>query len=481
MYLARDPVVHFEARLERFAVIVVVGLSHKTAPIAVRERLAFDKERAAQLLQQATASGALSEALLLSTCNRVELFVAGKDGNAASAVEVAQAAMSLLTQGAPELAPHLYSHGGNFAVQHLFRVASSLDSMVLGEPQILGQLKQAYEHARACGSVGASLHRAVTRALRTAKRVRTETSIGAGLVSVPSVAVDLAKQIFGDLSGKVALLIGSGEMAEAVARLLQAAGARLSVLGRNPERVAQLAQSVAGQPRSWDELPDALKEADMVVSSTSAPHYVVTRELLKEAFRSRRTRSLFLIDLAVPRDIDPETNDFDGVFLYNIDDLSKVVSDSLDARKQEAESAELIIANEAAEFERWVDTLQVTPTIVALRERFRLVLEGELERSLRGRLKHLGAVEKEALGRMLEASLNKLMHAPSTFLKKAAAEPSLDEAPLELVVSHLSAAFALDDENELASLRAPAVDLDSNPSNPSVALRPEAHTGTGNP
>ncbi|MDX2054679.1 MAG: glutamyl-tRNA reductase [Polyangiaceae bacterium] len=456
--------------------IVVVGLSHKTAPIAVRERLAIDKERA-QALLRGCATGNIGEAILLSTCNRVELFVAGKEGREADLPLVAKEAVAQLTHSAPEVAAHLYTHSGNLAVQHLFRVASSLDSMVLGEPQILGQLKQAYENARECGTVGASLHRAVTRALRTAKRVRTETNIGAGQVSVPSVAVDLAKQIFGDLTGKRALLIGSGEMAEAAAKLLGAAGARLWVLGRNTERAAEIAKTVGGQPRAWEELLASLKEADMVITSTSAPHYVVTLEMLKEAYRFRRERSLFLIDLAVPRDIDPETNNLDGVFLYNVDDLSKVVSDSLDARKQEAERAESIIQNEALQFDRWVETMQVTPTIVALRERFRLVLEGELDRSLRGRLKHLGNAEREALARMLEASLNKLMHAPSTFLKKAASEPTLEETPLELLLSTVSSAFALDDENELASLR--ATELDSNPTHTPPKAQPSAHPSTG--
>jgi glutamyl-tRNA reductase len=278
------------------------------------------------------------------------------------------------------------------------------------------------------------LHRAVTRAIRAAKRVRTETTIGTGQVSVPSVAVDLAKQIFGELAGRTVLLVGSGEMAETVARLLQNAGCRLLVTGRNDARVASLARSVGAEGRSWDELGAALVEADVVVSSTSAPHFVITHSAVKATRKARRGRTLFFIDLAVPRDVDPHVERLDGVFLYNVDDFSHIVAESISARHKEAERANRIVHEEAAGYERWADSIQVTPTIVALRERFQRVVQGELERSLRSRLKHLSAEDRAALGKMLEAVVNKLLHEPTTRLRQAAVDGALDERAFEVLV-----------------------------------------------
>lgn len=415
--------------------IVVVGLSHRTAPIEVRERIALDRVKIQAFLSELVQTPSVGEAFIVSTCNRVEVVAAARSGAALEAV--ADACVQALNREAPGIAAHLYRRVGGEAVRHLFRVASSLDSLVLGEPQILGQVKDGFDLARAAGSVGSMLHRSVPRALRAAKRVRSETAIGSGQVSVPSVAVDLTRQIFGELRGRGVLLVGSGEMAEAVARLLRGAGSRLFVLGRNRERVEQLSREVDGEPRSWSDLTATLVEADVVITSTSAPGFVIDREQVVAARKKRRGREQTYIDLAVPRDVEPSVNGVDGVFLYNIDDFSKIVAESLAHRGREAELAQRIIEEETRDYERWADAEQATPTIVRLRQKVREVLRFELERSMKGRLKHLSSADRQALELMLEATENRLLHVPTMRLRLAAAEPdsaelSLDELSLAL-------------------------------------------------
>lgn len=427
--------------------IVVVGLSHRTAPIAVRELIAIPKDIVPSVLAELVSRPAIGEAMLVSTCNRVEVVAAGRDATS-DLGEVAGQVEQALVERAPDVAGKLYAHAGGAGVRHLFRVASSLDSLVLGEPQILGQVKDAFEAARTAGTLGPRLYRAVPRAIRAAKRVRSTTTIGTGLVSVPSVAVDLARQIFGKLSGRNVMLIGSGEMAETVARLLAGAGARLYVVGRNELRVAELARVVGGEPRRWTDLKATLVEADVVITSTSAPTYVVDHEHVASVRKQRRGRSLFFIDLAVPRDVDPRVESLDNVFLYNVDDFSRVVSETLQSRMREAERAEEIVAHEAHGYERWEEAAQVTPTIVALRSRLGDVMRAELEHSFRTKLKHLGNGEREALGRMVEAALNKMLHAPTTRLRQMAVERSDDGLAVEQVVSALGELFALDEAHE---------------------------------
>jgi glutamyl-tRNA reductase len=401
-------------------VIVVVGLSHKSASIEVRERLALPLESHPDVLRALIRGSSIGEALVVSTCNRVEFVVAGSDGPRSNLDEVARAVVEGIVTHAPGIDTHLYRHVGGEAVRHLFRVAASLDSLVVGEPQILGQLKDAYDVAREAGTAGTVLNRVVPRAIKSAKRVRSETTIGTGLVSVPSVAVDLARQIFGDLSRHTAALVGSGEMAETVAKLLRQAGCRLVVVGRNLERVTELAGALGGEGRGLQTLDATLVEADVVITATSAPGFVVDAPRVRKARKARKGRSLFFIDLAVPRDVDPRAGDLDGVFVYNVDDLSKVVAESLEGRKREAERAERIVVEEAESYDRWAEAEQVTPTIVALRERLRRILEGEVERSLSGRLRHLGPSDREALLVMVEAALNKMLHPPTTRLRRMA-------------------------------------------------------------
>lgn len=405
--------------------IVVVGLSHRTAPIEVRELLAFSPEDVARLLSELTAESAVGEAMIVSTCNRVEVVAAGRSEPRADLEQVARAVVDRLVARAPEARRSLYVLQGSMAVRHLFRVASSLDSLVLGEPQILGQVKQAYDVAREAGTTATVLNRVVPRALRTAKRVRTETAIGAGQVSVPSVAVDLARQIFGDLGWRTAALIGSGEIGETVARLLRQAGSRLLVVGRNATRVEELAREMGGEARELATLERTLVDADVVITTTSAPGFVVEHAHVHRSRRARKGRSLFFIDLAVPRDVDPRVNELDGVFLYNVDDLSKVVAESLKSRELHAELAEQIVASEAAGYDRWAEGEQVTPVVVALRARMRATFLAEVERSLGGRLKHLSEAEREAFSAMVESALNKLLHRPTTLLRKMASDEGL--------------------------------------------------------
>ncbi|HVU01343.1 MAG TPA: glutamyl-tRNA reductase [Polyangiaceae bacterium] len=420
--------------------IAVVGLSHKTAPIEVRERLALSSETVPELLRTLVSANPISEALVVSTCNRVEVVVAGP--SRADPEGLARAAFEAVSARAPGVSAHLYRHSGSAAIRHLFRVAASLDSLVVGEPQILGQLKDAYDVAREVGTAGAVLNRVLPRAIRSAKRVRSETAIGAGQVSVPTVAVDLARQIFGDLGKHTAVLVGSGEMGESVAKLLRHAGARLVVVGRNQARVSELATALAGEGRAFEALEETLRAADVVVTTTSAPGFVVDTALVRRVQKVRKGRSSFFIDLAVPRDVDPAVGELDGVFLYNVDDLSRVVSESLEGRKREAERAAEIVDEEAAHFDRWAEAEQVTPTIVALRERLRSVLEGEIDRSLSGRLRHLGPPDREALAVMVEAALNKMLHTTTARLRKMAVEPD-SRAELETAVALLEDLFEL--------------------------------------
>jgi len=413
-------------------VIVVVGLSHREAPLEVRERLAVDKETVSELLRGLLDGADVTEALCVSTCNRMEIYAVAKSAGAADAATTARNVAKALDDlarrnGAPGVASSLKTHVGGEAVRHLFRVASSLDSLVVGEPQILGQVKDAFEVAKEVGGIGKFLERAMSRALHVAKRVRSETAVGEGQVSVSSAAVDLARQIFGDLSGRVALLLGAGEMAEAAAKLLVKTGAKLLVVNRSPDRAAELAAEFGGTAIPWADLTSALVKADVVVTSTAAQGFVVTRAMTVQAMKARKGRSLFFIDIAVPRDVEPSVNDLDNVYVYDIDNLSNVVAETMRDRQSEAGRAEALVDHEAANFESWAESRNMTGTIVALRAKVRASLAGELEKSLSGRLKHLGDADRKALESMIDASVNKLLHAPTSRIKALAGDPQGDE------------------------------------------------------
>lgn len=431
--------------------MVVVGLSHHTAPIEVRERAALSADAVDEILCHLREQSEVGEAFIVSTCNRVEIVAAPREASDSPELleHALRAVEAALVQRAPVVRDHLYRRSGADAVRHLFRVASSLDSLVLGEPQILGQVKTAFDVARKQGTIGANLHRAMTHALRAAKRVRSETTVGAGQVSVPSVSVELARQIFGELRGHKAALLGSGQMGEAAAKLLVGEGAELQVVGRNQSRVSELAAHLGATGVVFDRLPDVLAEADVVVTTTSAAHYVVTYDAVKAAKKRRRGRSLFLIDLAVPRDVDPRVDSLDGVFLYNVDDLAQIVAQTLSSRQKEATRAEQIVEEEARTFERGLSAQQVTPVVIALRRRVETTLQAELERTLRTRLKHLNETDREALNRMVEAAVNKLLHAPTRHLRALATD---EERAYELETSVGVVADLFDLEKESSAV-----------------------------
>lgn len=416
--------------------ILVVGLSHHTAPVGLRERLSVHTENAGDELRALMSQGTIQEGLLVSTCNRVELYATGDPAEATASIR-----KHLGHRAAPEdVSPHLYERSGREAIRHAFRVASSLDSMVVGEPQVLGQVKQAYDSAVAVGAVGPLLGRCFTHAFGVAKRVRSETGVAAGSVSVSSIACDLARKIFGDLQGRRVLLIGAGKMGEAAAKHLGKLGARLFVVNRSPERAQQLAHACGGQPRDYADLANELVAADVVITSTGSPRFIVGEELVGNVMRARKRRPLFLIDIAVPRDIDPRVGEMGNIFLYDLDDLQKVADENLAARRREAEAAEQIVLAEVEHFDRWRQSLEVKPTVVALRERFRRVVRHELERTM-PRLRNLDSGERRSLERMCEAVVNKLLHAPTTQLREGG-----DEADTAVLVDAARRLFELHDE-----------------------------------
>ena len=408
--------------------IVSVGLSHRDAPIEVREKLAIDKETMPEVLARLTSRPGVTEAACVSTCNRIEVYAASESASdeelARAADEIARELDRLATsRGGVPVVGRLRRRTGREAVHHLFRVAASLDSLVVGEPQILGQVKTGFEIARGSGTTGRWLERALSRALHVAKRVRTETHIGEGQVSIASTAVDLAKHIFSDLTGKTTLLVGAGEMAEGAAKLLHRHGAKLVVVNRSIERAQGLAMELGGSARPMTDLRACLVDADVVVSSTSAPGFVIDRDMVASIRKQRRGRSLFLIDIAVPRDVEPQVNDLEDTYLYDVDDLSEIVEETMRGRRQEAQRAEQLVHAEAERFESWAGALQVTPTIVALRSKTRSALAAELDRSLSGRLKHLPEADRQALSIMMDAAVNRLLHGPVTHLKEIARDP----------------------------------------------------------
>lgn len=409
--------------------VVVIGLSHKTAPVEVRERFANGgSEILPTILARLTARAEIDEAMFLSTCNRVEVIGLPKlAGNQDEAAQLASHAIREALRdhiGAPsidELREYLYERTGEEAVRHVFRVAASLDSMVLGEPQILGQVKDAYDAAVAAGALRSHLSRCVSRAFTVAKRVRTETQLGAGTVSISSVAVDLAKRIFGELKDHTVLLVGAGEMAEAAAKSLGQQARGIRICNRSFERAASLASHFGATAAPLDQLESELLISDVVVASTSSKSFVITRDLVKRVMKQRKGRTLFFVDIAVPRNVDPLIHEeIDNAYVYNVDDLEHEVAENMKSRQKEVAAAEKIVDAELLEWLKWARGLNVNPTIVALRAKTKGVLVAELERSLGARLKHLGEAERAALHQMIESATNKLLHAPTTRLKTAA-------------------------------------------------------------
>jgi len=398
--------------------IIVVGLSHKTASVDIREKVAFSPNSIEKPLHELVNLDGIVEGIIVSTCNRVEIYATTRD--IAGGIARIRRFMAEYHHLAHDLLePHLYSYHGEEAIRHVFRVASSLDSMVVGEPQILGQIKTSYGYAAEYKSSGIILNRFLHKAFSVAKRVRTETRIASSAVSVSFAAVELARKIFGNLTDKTVLLIGAGEMCELAARHFLTNGAKgVMVTNRTFERAQRLAEEFGGEAIPFDELFLHLHKADIVLTSTGAPHAIITPPDLEEVIKRRRMRPMFLIDIAVPRDIDPAVNEMDAVYLYDMDDLQQVVAANLEGRKQEADKAEAIIAEEIIQFYKWVATLEVTPTIVALRNRFEELRKAELERTLAG-WKDAPPDAEKRLEALTSAFMNKLLHQPTSVLKKA--------------------------------------------------------------
>ena len=403
--------------------LMIVGLNHTTAPVEVREQVAFDRPALKESVRRLIASPALTEGVIVSTCNRVEVIAAADDGEIAlHEVKQFLHTQEGLDPGA-DLSSHLYAHMDGDAVRHVFRVAASLDSMVVGEPQILGQLKDSYLAAREVGAVGTILHRLFHRAFSVAKRIRTETGIGSGAVSISSIAVDLASRIFDRIENKTVLLIGTGKMGELVVRHLQRCGVHsLMVTNRTFERAVELAAQFRGSPILFEDYPRYLRLADLIVGCTASPQAFLGPEVIVEVLKERKQRAMFFIDLGIPRNFDPRINEIDNAYLYNIDDLKAVADENLQERGEEARKAEAVINDEVGAFLRWMGTLEQVPVIVALRQKFDEIRQRELEKSLSTSLKGIQDKERQALEDMTVAIINKILHAPITRLKQQSEE-----------------------------------------------------------
>ncbi|HXC92499.1 MAG TPA: glutamyl-tRNA reductase, partial [Geobacteraceae bacterium] len=398
--------------------IVVVGLSHKTATVEIREKLAFSPTQMEKPLSALVALDGITEGVIVSTCNRVEVYVTTKD-IAGGIARVKRFLSDYHNFPLETLEQHIYAIHGEDAIRHVFRVASSLDSMVVGEPQILGQIKTSYGYAAEYKSSGIILNRFLHKAFSVAKRVRTETKIASSAVSVAFAAVELARKIFNDLSDKTVMLIGAGEMCELAAKHFLNSGVRgLMVTNRTFERAERLADEFEGKAVRFDDLFDQLHKADIILSSTGAPHTIIGAGDLEAVMRRRRQKPMFFIDIAIPRDIDPAVNNVENVYLFTVDDLQEVVASNLQQRSEEAKRAEEIVNEEIGQFFKWLSSLDVTPTIVALRSKFDEIRRAELEKTI-ANWKELPPDGQKRLEALTNAIMNKLLHPPTTLIKQA--------------------------------------------------------------
>ncbi len=418
--------------------ILLLGVSHHTAPIDLRERLAFPAEGVASALGLIAQQTGIGESVLLSTCNRTEMYVTCEDAGA-SRDRLARFLCGYHGLDVQGVEPHLYAQHETDAVRHLFRVAAGLDSLVVGEPQILGQVKQAFGVATQEQRTGATLNRLFHHAFSVGKRVRAETALADGAVSVSFAALGLARKICGEIKGLTALLLGAGDMAALTARHLQAQEpAQLLIASRTPAHAEELANEVGGQVIPWAETDRALTAADIVVSATGAPHPIVTRDRVHRAMRGRTMRPLFIIDIAVPRDVEGAAGDLEQVFLYNIDDLQGIVSENLAKRGSEVARAETIVGEEVEAFLSWSRSRAVVPTVVALRRRFEAVRQSELTR-LQPKLAGLSPDARQRVDEVTRLLIEKLLSTPTEQLK------SLDDPDTIVAFSDaLNQLFALD-------------------------------------
>ncbi len=402
--------------------IVVVGINHKTAPVELREQLSFSEKQVELLLQELDRSDDIGECVILSTCNRTEIYaLAGSSEQAWQAAARYYQAERGLEPSQIETATYRYS--GQEAVKHLFRVSAGLDSMILGETQVLGQVKGAYELADSCGTIGKVLHALFRQALVCGKRVHSETGINQNAASVSYAAVKLARDIFGQLEGCSVLIIGAGKMSELALRHLHSQGCReILIINRTRERAESLAGDFCGQIYNYDSMEECLKKADIIISSTGAPHFVVQKSVIARTMRARKNRPLFLIDIAVPRDLDPAINDIDNAYLYDIDDLQAVVDANKKEREAEARKAERIVSEEVSEYQIWFKTLNVVPLITALRQKAESIRQEELANMVSTRLGKLGLKEQKAVDNLTKLIINRILREPVLRIKEFAVE-----------------------------------------------------------
>jgi glutamyl-tRNA reductase len=422
--------------------LLVIGVSHKTAPVELRERVALPEGRAVSVLRELVSSEHIHEAVALSTCNRTELYMVVADD-----VEAETAALGILARQADirptELVGHLYSLRAEEAARHLFRVTAGLDSMIIGEAEVQGQVKRAYELALVEGATGPILNRLFRGALAAGKRARTETRIGERGMSISSVAVELAQRTLGDLAKRRVLVIGAGETSELTARALAARGVEtVFIANRRYDRAIGLAQRFGGVAVRFDDLPEQLEQADIVVSGTNSPHHIVERDELTQVMEAREGRPLLLIDIAVPRDIDPVCRELGGVSLHDVDDVQGIVERNVSGREAEAASAERILDAELGRFERWLASLEVLPTVASLRERAEEITERVLTEN-EARWESLSDADRARLRTMAKAIVNRILHEPTLRLKRSA-----EEEDSYVYVHALRQLFGLDAETE---------------------------------
>jgi len=416
-----------------------IGLNHKTAPVELRERLAVPQDNIASILQQQIAHPAIREAALLSTCNRVEMTIVTHDPDSAIAC-VHEWFASTARMDIAEVCEHLYSYTTDDAIRHLFSVASGLDSLVLGEPQILGQVKGAYEHALSAGTAGHVLHRLYQSTFSAAKRARSETGIGKQAVNISSCAVELARHIFGDLAGKKVLLMGAGEMAELAATHLRGNGCTdILVANRTLKRAQNLALEFEGHALTMDQIPDYLDAADIVLSSTGASTFVLLPDTVQAAMKKRKGQPMFVVDIAVPRDIDPRIAELDGVYLYDIDDLQQVVQGNVENREAEAEQARQLLEDEAIAFKGWLKSLESVPLIRSIQQKMDARRCEELDKARRY-MKDFDADQLAAVERFSRSLMKRYMHPTLSTLKKLP-----DDLEGDLLMGAATRLFDIDD------------------------------------
>jgi len=428
--------------------LTILGVNHKTAPIALREKIAIGRDELPDAVRALAVTPGIAECMIVSTCNRVELLAVAEEHH----TELTGFFTNHFGIKPDVLLPHVYVHQEQEAVGHLFRLAASLDSMVVGESQILGQVKEAFAVARAAGTVGSQLEHLLQSAFAAAKKARTETGIGSNSVSIASVAVDLARKIFGSLQGRTVFLVGAGKMSELAARHLvqQGAGAIL-VSNRTEERARALAGQFNGRVIRFEQLYEAVSEADIVISSTGAPLPIFRREHGQAFLHRRRNRPMFFIDIAVPRDVDPEMNKLDGIFVYDIDDLQQVAAAHMEERSRQAVDAETMIAAEVERFRQRQRSVSAAPAIVALQRKAEEIRRAELER-IHNRLGALSEEQLAAVEALTRGIVNKFLHPPMQALKQAAREG--DAAKLDALCDEWSVSLAGPQETERRAVEA---------------------------